>query len=60
MKITLDEGAFAHVPFTLLAKFLAQHDCRFEKLPSGELRIIHVKANRSTSFRPQADRQLAK
>lgn len=40
--ITLDEGALDHIPFVQLARFLAQYDCRFERLPTNELRIIHV------------------
>ena len=50
--ITLDRGALDHVPFVNLAKFLAQHDCRFERLPSGELRIIHTPQKR-TNYGPK-------
>lgn len=46
--ITLDKGALDHVPFVNLAKFLAQHDCRFEQLPNGEIRIVRVPQRRNT------------
>jgi hypothetical protein len=43
MNITLDQGAFDHIPFVELVRFLAQYNCRFERLPTNELRIIHVR-----------------
>ena len=52
VNITLDQGAFNHIPFVHLAQFLAQFNCRFEQLPNGELRIIHTPQKR-TNYGPK-------